>query len=429
MTEQMNVPKLRFGEFKDHVAKPKKLGQLVDMRSGNTPSKSNPKFWEGTIPWISASSMKGNVFSESEQNVTQLALENGAKLATKGSILLLVRGSMLFNKIPVGFAGCDVTYNQDVKAINLKSGDDNSYLFHWFKANEYRLLSMVTGTGIGAGKLDSDELLSLPFHQPKPAEQQKIVSFLSKVDEKITLLTEKKNKLTEYKKGVMQQLFNGSFQEQGGQLTFIPPTLRFKADDGSEFPDWEERKLGELGQFKNGLNKGKEDFGFGSPFVNLQDVFGKQVISSTSNLGLVNASDKDIDLYQLLKGDVIFIRSSVKKSGVGETALVEKNLVKTVYSGFLIRFRSNTDLTDNYKKYCFWEKRFRNKLIAMSTTSANTNINQESLSQLTIPCPSQDEQTKIANFLSSIDQKIDLVSSELEKTKEWKKGLLQQMFV
>ena len=76
-------------------------------------------------------------------------------------------------------------------------------------------------------------------------EQQKIASFLSKVDEKIALLTEKKDKLTEYKKGVMQQLFNGKWENQNGQMTFIPPTLRFKADDGSEFPDWEEKTLGE----------------------------------------------------------------------------------------------------------------------------------------------------------------------------------------
>ncbi|MCC4821456.1 restriction endonuclease subunit S, partial [Vibrio lentus] len=110
----------------------------------------------------------------------------------KGSLLLLVRGSMLYNKIPVGFAGRDVTFNQDVKAINLKDGDDNSYLFYWFKASEHKLLNMVTGTGIGAGKLDTDELLNLPINQPPVPEQQKIASFLSKVDEKIGLLSEKK---------------------------------------------------------------------------------------------------------------------------------------------------------------------------------------------------------------------------------------------
>ncbi|MCC4821291.1 restriction endonuclease subunit S, partial [Vibrio lentus] len=88
MTEQMNVPTLRFGEFHTQSIEQSKLGDLVTMRSGNTPSKSNPSFWEGTIPWISASSMRGNVFSKSEQNVTHLALESGAKITPKGSLLL-----------------------------------------------------------------------------------------------------------------------------------------------------------------------------------------------------------------------------------------------------------------------------------------------------------------------------------------------------
>ncbi|TON15827.1 hypothetical protein CGH62_27055, partial [Vibrio parahaemolyticus] len=87
-----------------------------------------------------------------------------------------------------------------------------------------------------------------PVASPTLPEQQKIASFLSKVDEKIELLAEKKDKLTEYKKGVMQQLFNGKWEEQDGQLTFIPPTLRFKADDGSEFPDWVEKTLGDVSE-------------------------------------------------------------------------------------------------------------------------------------------------------------------------------------
>lgn len=438
MTEQMNVPKLRFGEF-DTQWKPMPLGDITSYLKGFA-FKSEDYLSSGHADsrLIRVSDLSSESVKIDNQKVflPQELMESSTKYKLKDDDVLIttvgskpeLRESAVGRAIYINKAHGYL--NQNLLIMRPKGEHLPKFIFS--QLNTPRYINHITNIQRGNANQSNITVVDLFEYRVSTTslpEQQKIVSFLSKVDEKITLLTEKKNKLTEYKKGVMQQLFNGSFQEQDGQLTFIPPTLRFKADDGSEFPDWEERKLGELGQFKNGLNKGKEDFGFGSPFVNLQDVFGKQVISSTSNLGLVNASDKDIDLYQLLKGDVIFIRSSVKKSGVGETALVEKNLVKTVYSGFLIRFRSNTDLTDNYKKYCFWEKRFRNKLIAMSTTSANTNINQESLSQLTIPCPSQDEQTKIANFLSSIDQKIDLVSSELEKTKEWKKGLLQQMFV
>ncbi|UBQ37719.1 restriction endonuclease subunit S [Acinetobacter johnsonii] len=222
-------------------------------------------------------------------------------------------------------------------------------------------------------------------------EQTKIASFLSAVDEKISQLTQKHELLSQYKQGMMQKLFS---QE-----------IRFKADDGGEFGEWEEKLLSEIGFFKNGLNKDKESFGFGFPFVNLMDVFGKKIVE-IDNLGLVDANQKDLENYDLKKGDVLFIRSSVKAEGVGQTALVINDLDNTVYSGFLIRFRDTYGLDLGFKKYCFMNNEFRLRLLAKSTTSANTNINQESLSALSIKVPCLEEQTQIANFLSSIDQKL-----------------------
>jgi type I restriction enzyme S subunit len=137
------------------------------------------------------------------------------------------------------------------------------------------------------------------------------------------------------------------------------------------------------------------------------DVFGKPTISTNSNFALVNASEKEISLYDLKKGDVLFIRSSVKKSGVGETSVLLKDLNETVYSGFLIRFRDNKiPLELNFKRYCFNVKRFRENLISLSSTSANTNINQDSLNSLTLSVPSTKEQEQISNFLTLIDERI-----------------------
>lgn len=187
--------------------------------------------------------------------------------------------------------------------------------------------------------------------------------------------------------------------------------------------------MGEIGEFKNGINKSSEDFGFGFPFINLMNVFGKATISNLK-LDLVNANEKELKLYELKKGDVLFIRSSVKKSGVGETSLVMEDLVDTVFSGFLIRFRDTKIRLDlGFKKFCFAERKFRENLIALSTTSANTNINQESLNELEISIPCLAEQTKIANFLSAIDEKIEYCGDQIGKTEQYKKGLLQKMFV
>ena len=409
----MASPKLRFKEFEDVLLKDK-LVSFTTWSSGGTPSKDNVSYWDGDIPLISGASMHTNRLYESEVKITELGLKSGSRLAPKDSILILVRGSMLFNKIPMGITLDNVAFNQDVKCIHPKEQLESLFLFQWFCAKENIIQNKVTSTGIGAGKLDTADLQNLEIAIPSKKEQTKITSFLSAVDEKIAQLTQKHELLSQYKQGMMQKLFSQQ--------------IRFKADDGREFGEWEEKLLSEIGTFKNGLNKDKESFGFGFPFVNLMDVFGKKVVE-TKNLGLVDASDKDLDNYNLKKGDVLFIRSSVKAEGVGQTALVTEDLENVVYSGFLIRFRDRHGLDLGFKKYCFMNNSFRLKLLAKSTTSANTNINQESLSELSIKLPCLEEQTKIANFLSAIDQKIEVVSQQIEQAKQWKKGLLQQMFV
>jgi len=205
----------------------------------------------------------------------------------------------------------------------------------------------------------------------------------------------------------------------------LVPKLRFP--EFRETGEWEEKKLGDMGDFKNGINKDKSEFGHGVAFINLMDVFGFSVLDNKKNYGLVNANSNEIESYSLLDGDVLFIRSSVKKEGVGETTLVWEDLPQTVYSGFLIRFRCNK-LNKSFKKYCFWTPTFRQMLISSSTTNANTNINQDALSNLSICIPSIPEQQKIADCLSSLDDLIAAQSQKLETLKVHKKGLMQQLF-
>ena len=204
----------------------------------------------------------------------------------------------------------------------------------------------------------------------------------------------------------------------------LVPELRFKGFDEG----WNLHKLGELGTFKNGLNKDSSEFGHGSPFVNLMDVFGKSILTE-SNFGLVNSNEKDKENYNLIKGDVLFIRSSVKRTGVGETILVANDVPNTVYSGFLIRFRDrNKELGLNFKSYCFSNAPFRKELLSYATSSANTNINQESLAQIKLYFPALPEQQKIASFLSAVDEKIQQLTRKKELLEQYKKGVMQQLF-
>ena len=124
------------------------------------------------------------------------------------------------------------------------------------------------------------------------------------------------------------------------------PKIRFKGFT----EDWKQRKLGDLGALKNGMNFSKDAMGHGYAFVNLQNIFGNNVVDA-KNLGLAEASEKQLLEYSLQKGDVLFVRSSVKLEGVGETALVAETLENTTYSGFIIRFRDEYGLNNDFKKF------------------------------------------------------------------------------
>ncbi len=192
--------------------------------------------------------------------------------------------------------------------------------------------------------------------------------------------------------------------------------------------DWEVRTLGALGDFKNGINKGKQDFGHGFPFVNLMDVFGVPKVSTDSSFGLVNSSLGEQEAYALQSGDVLFVRSSVKPEGVGLTILIPEDLPNTVFSGFLIRYRDNGVFALEFKEHCFWEASFRNRLIASSTVSANTNINQEALKflQLAFP-PNKAEQRAIAEALSDVDGLLAALEAPIAKKRAIKQAAVQHL--
>ncbi len=384
----------------------KKLKELASFYSGGTPLTSKRKYYNGEIPFIRSGEID-SIFTE--QFITEDGLRNSsAKMVETGDILYALYGATSGEVAISKIAGA---INQAILCI--RSTQDHYYIYTYLLLKKDTIIkSFLQG---GQGNLSAEIIKKLPIHIPSLLEQQKIASFVTAIDQKISQLKQKKTLLEQYKKGVMQKIFSQK--------------IRFRDDNGQEFPMWEKKKLGDIGDFKNGINKGKEDFGFGIPFINLMDVFGKPIISN-SELDLVNATEKEVELYALKKGDVLFIRSSVKREGVGETSLVLEDLNNIVYSGFLIRFRdTKISLSLKFKIYCFSNSLFRKKLISMSTTSANTNINQESLSELIIEIPCTEEQTKIANFLSSIDDKINHIQNQIEKAELWKKGLLQKMFV
>ena len=161
------------------------LGELVSFASGGTPSKKRDDYWGGTIPWISAKTLKTENIDTSDLFITEEGLKAGSKIAPKGSILLLTRGSGLFNGIPISRVEKDLAFNQDIKCLDSYGEVENEFIFYWLLSQKDYLMAKVGVTGIGAGKFDLDFLQKLMIPIPSERERKSIVGFASSISEKI----------------------------------------------------------------------------------------------------------------------------------------------------------------------------------------------------------------------------------------------------
>ncbi|AUS05955.1 restriction endonuclease subunit S [Pseudotamlana carrageenivorans] len=405
-----NIPQLRFPEFEEKIKEVKVLS-LVEFKSGGTPKKDNPNYWNGNIPWISASSMLGKFYSNSERTLTEEGLSRGSKLAPKNTLLLLVRGSMLYNKIPIGITEKDVAFNQDLKSLIPNKKVTVEYLYQWFCSKENKILNMVVGTGIGAGKLETDDIKSLKVYLPQLPEQQKIAAFLTDVDTKITQLTKKKTLLEQYKKGIMQKIFN---QE-----------LRFKDDEGKEFPNWQKNKLGKSVKFLKGKGLPKSEIVCDGQYkcIHYGELFTKYNELIDNIISRTNDNDKTI-LSKV--NDVLMPTSDVTPNGLATASCIKESDV--ILGGDVLIIRQDIKKIEGVY-LAHYIKHFRNDVMKLVSGSTVYHLYGSDMKNLQVLIPCLDEQIKIANFLTDIDKKIEAVTTKIEKAQSFKKGLLQQMFV
>ena len=259
--------------------------------------------------------------------------------------------------------------------------------------------------------LNHSDFYRIKMNYPQLPEQQKIASFLTDVDDKITKLNKKKDLLEQYKKGIMQKIFN---QE-----------LRFKDDDGKEFPAWEKKQLREVANYRRGsfpqpygLPKwyDKEN---GIPFIQVYDVDDNMLLKPSTK-HKISALGAEQSVFVEKGTLIITIQGSIGR------------IAKTQYDAYVDRtlliFQSyKIPLNLDYFKYVLFllfeiEKR-------KAPGGIIKTITKEVLSSFNVMLPSIAEQTKIANFLSDIDVKIEALNTKIENSKNFKKGLLQQLFV
>ena len=165
----------------------KDVGRWV---SGGTPSRSRSDFWNGDFPWVSPKDMKQDVISDSEEKLTDTALNGRVTILPSESILIVVRGMILAHTFPVAVTGREVTFNQDMKGIIPNSEFSAGFVFHWFKDNSARILQATEESTHGTKRLATDVLYGMQIPKPSSEKQEKAVAVFEAFRTKLAEIAE-----------------------------------------------------------------------------------------------------------------------------------------------------------------------------------------------------------------------------------------------
>ncbi len=382
-----NVPQLRFPEFEGEWVV-KKLGEIAETIGGGTPDTSKKEYWNGDIVWLTPTEIKEKYISNSIRKITKLGLQkSSAKLLPKGTLLFTSRATIG----DIGIAEVECATNQGFQSFIPNSNYDTFFLYNWIIKNRKQFIRKASGSTFL--EISKTAISTIKISIPTPPEQTKIATFLTAVDKRINLLQKKRAELSQYKKGVMQKLFSHE--------------LRFKKDDGSDFPDWEEKKLGSV----TDIIKGKQ--------------LNKSELTEIGTYPAINGGIEPsgyTDEWNTIENTITISE--------GGNSCGYVNYIKTKFwSGghcySLLNLKESIDNTFLYQSL----KYYQNRIMRLRVGSGLPNIQKGDIHNFKLPFPKKEEQQKIANFLSSLDKSIEKVEKQIEASQMWKKGLLQKMFV
>lgn len=393
MEKLKNTPTLRFPEFKGEWEL-KKLGEITEkVNSGKTPLGGESVYVEKGILFIRSQNVLDSKLSFENSTFITEKINNTMKnsVVKANDILLNITGASLGRScvVPNNFTVGNV--NQHVCIIRLNKENEPYFIQPIFSSEKGQNIftSLQTGSGREGLNFQSIRGMTLPF--PTLTEQQKIATFLTTVDEKLQALKQKKSLLEQYKKGVMQKIFS---QE-----------LRFKDDNGNDFADWEEKKLGEcldyLQPTKYLVSSTEYDNSFATPVLTAGKTF---ILGYTNETNGIFENNLPVIIFDDFTTATQFVDFPFKAKSSAMKILVacEGIDIKFIYEAMQIM---NYEIGGHERHW----------------------ISKFAPIDILIPC--LEEQTKIATFLSTIDEKINHCQAQITNTEVWKRGLLQGMFV
>jgi type I restriction enzyme S subunit len=403
------TPKLRFKGFDDEVQISKLNDLALKIMVGIASAATHAYATDG-VPMLRNQNIKEGGLDDSDILYINKEYEKSHKnkRLKKGDILTVRtgypglsclvpenhEGSQCFTSLIIRPDPCKIFSPWLVQYINSPKGKKRMLIFEAGGAQK----------NINVGSLENLPVPIISLH-----EQQKIASFLSAVDEKIQQLTRKKEALERYKKGVMQQLFSGK--------------LRFKDENGKAFPKWEEKTLFDISEnVSYGMNAPAKEFDGIHKYIRITDI---DVESGKFNPNPITSPDAQIDeKFRLKEDDIVFARTG---ASVGKSYLYNSNDGQLYFAGFLIKF-SIVNANSFFVYLLTLREEYYKWVHIYSMRSGQPGLNAEEYKALRFKLPSLPEQQRIASYISGIDTKLERISSQINETRMFKKGLLQQMF-
>lgn len=393
------IPELRFPEFEGEWEEVQ-FGKRIQRVSEKYNPESDPQEFP-CIELESISQDSGTVL----QTFNSLELKSIKNKFQKGDILFGKLRPYLKKYYRAAFDGVCSSEIWVLKGKNTQ----NDFIYYLIQTEKFNNEVNLT-IGSKMPRAEWSYISEIEFNFPSLPEQQKIASFLSSADQRIQLLTQKKEKLEQYKKGIMQQIFSQQF--------------RFKDENGKDYPEWEEKRLGDVGKFEGGGTPKSTEAKYwqGSiPWISSSDL-SENDISSINISRYITQEAINESATKLIPEKSILIVSRV---GIGKFAVAPRDLCTSQDFTNIILFPKS--IIPQFLAYYFVSN--KESFLALAQGTSIKGFTGDDLKSLKVFIPIQAEQQRIASFLSNLDQKISLVNQQIELTRKWKQGLLQKMFV
>ncbi len=391
---------LRFLEF-TKVWKSTKIGEIADIVGGGTPRTEVEEYWDGEIKWFTPSEIgKTKYIFDSKRHITDKGLKNSsAKLLPKDTILLSSRATV--GEISIALTECST--NQGFQSLITKNNVDNDFIYYLISTIKNEFLRRSSGSTFL--EISKNEIKRIPINIPELSEQNKISNLFSAIDNKIEMLEKKHQYYQDFKKYLMQRIFSSQDDK-----------LRFDFKD-----TWDKVLL--------------KDVAFIPKKTKLTNIEGLKLLTVKLHTKGIEINDRikpkltkrGRPYYIRRSGELLIGRQNFHNGGMG---IVPKSLDEGICSNAISSFNVFEDKIDvNYLYYFLARPEYYIKSERLIGGTGQKEFSEKELLKLKIDLPSLEEQNKIVDFLSNIDHKIELSENQLNKTQEFKKGLLQQMFV